>query len=333
MLDSDKCIIITGNGRSGSNWLLDILDANPNTHCRNEPHSINNSPMNYIASLDSPEKANELLPDIWDKSVALSRCRMGERDHRITNPKQYVHPWSQKVGLTSLIRRPKVLRTLKAISPKYKPGEWSMPWWIGDQNELANTIVVLKIINLYPWIISWILTNKPETPVIHIVRYPGGQINSFLDRYANRSDEAEYKQQENHRKNVLKAIVKAYPQYQDVFGDIDSLSWVESIARYWRANNELIFQTGQNLSNYKRVIYEELADDPLRVAKDIYTFCDLPWSQSTEDIIREGLGNSVFGKVDGGPQAVVSKWKAKLPEEYHGLVSEILTDSFMNSWW
>jgi hypothetical protein len=333
MSKTDKCIIITGNGRSGSNWMLDILDASPDTHCRNEPHSIKDSPMNYIASLASPEKAKALLPDIWDESVNLSRCRMGQRDHRITHPKRYVHSWSQKVGLTSFIQRPNFIHMLKTISPKYQSGEWPMPWWIGNQNELANSSVVLKIINLYPWTTSWILKNKLNTPVIHIVRHPGGQINSFLRRYANLCDEAEYERQEIHRKNILNDIAEAHPQYKEVFGDISSLSWVESIAYYWRANNELIFQVGQNLSNYKRVIYEEMANDPLGIAKDIYTFCKLQWSQSIQDNISGGLEESVFGKVHGGPQAVVSKWKTQLPKEYRGLVTEILDGSFMRFWW
>jgi hypothetical protein len=333
MLDSDKCIIVTGNGRSGSNWLLDILDASPDTHCRNEPHSIKDSPMNYIAFLDSPKQVDELLPNIWDESVNRSRCHMGERDHSINNSKDYVYRWSQSFGLTNLIQRKNAIKFLKSVSSKYRQGEWPMPWWIGSQNKLADATVVLKIINLYPWIVSWVLKNKPGTPVIHIVRHPGGQLNSFLRRYVSNCDEAESKHQELRRKSILKAIAMAHPQYKDVFGDIDSLSWVESLACYWRANNELIFQNGQSLSNYKRVIYEDLADDPLGVAKNIYSFCNLQWSQSVEDIIASGLEESVFGKVHGGPQAVVSKWKTQLPEEYHGLITEILAGSFMRSWW
>ena len=33
-----RYVLIAGQGRSGTNWLLQILDLSSQTHCRNEPN-------------------------------------------------------------------------------------------------------------------------------------------------------------------------------------------------------------------------------------------------------------------------------------------------------
>ncbi|MEQ9482329.1 hypothetical protein [Coleofasciculus sp. F4-SAH-05] len=45
-------ILIVGQGRSGTNWLLDLLDLSSETHCRNEGDQLATSPL---AQLPSPK--------------------------------------------------------------------------------------------------------------------------------------------------------------------------------------------------------------------------------------------------------------------------------------
>ena len=41
--------LITGQGRSGTNWLLELFDASSKTFCRNEPDRLEGSPLGLLA--------------------------------------------------------------------------------------------------------------------------------------------------------------------------------------------------------------------------------------------------------------------------------------------
>ena len=137
--------VITGNGRSGTNWLETILDASPLTHCRSEPYGIPTSPFNQVPHV---WKAGKTAPDmerLWDEIVMWSRSRIGQRDHAFTNPKRYVHPLAQMSGITRLIAHSKSRRMIAFMQPSLRQGEWQMPWWIGSQRRLEQAYPVFKI--------------------------------------------------------------------------------------------------------------------------------------------------------------------------------------------
>src|SRR5688500_14093781 len=97
--------IITGNGRSGINWLETILDASLLTHCRSEPYDIPTSPFNRVPQIwkGGRRALDVVLDDEWDNVICWSRNRIGPRDHRLRQPKCYVHPVAHILGLPTLM--------------------------------------------------------------------------------------------------------------------------------------------------------------------------------------------------------------------------------------
>ena len=76
----EDLVLIVGHGRSGTNWLLEMLDLSSRTHCRNEPNVIRDSPLTAIhAELIDPSNDAE-LDEHWDSAVAWAAERQGERD-------------------------------------------------------------------------------------------------------------------------------------------------------------------------------------------------------------------------------------------------------------
>ena len=85
--------LVSGHGRSGTNWLLELLDLSPQTFCRNEPSGILNSPLKQFDYDRFVKRANQCaLAESWDDAVRWTASHVGERDRVITMPKDHMYP-------------------------------------------------------------------------------------------------------------------------------------------------------------------------------------------------------------------------------------------------
>jgi Sulfotransferase family len=321
--------VITGNGRSGTNWLESILDASPLTHCRSEPYDIPTSPFHKIPHV---WKAGKTVPDmdrLWDEVVMWSRNRIGQRDHPIASPKRHVYRLAQASGIARLIAHSKSRRMIAAFQPSLRQGEWQMPWWIGSQRRLEQAYPVFKT-ELDHRMVSWILTHRPQVKILHIVRHPCGRLNSWLSRYVARRNTDDILAV---RKDRLHKIGEADPEWLAKFGDVDALSLVESEVWFWRYLNESVYAAGRGYPAYLRLTYEDLVANPLAHARTVYNFCELPWDAHIETIVTRGLDYSIRGKLPGTPSSVARAWKTRLSPEHIRTVETIVHASPIMEWW
>ncbi|MGB0563223.1 MAG: sulfotransferase [Spirulinaceae cyanobacterium] len=323
--------LIIGHGRSGTNWLMDIFDASPLTFCRSEPNEVKDSPFGAIAPL---WKVGETQPDLdeqWDDLATWMASHIGERDHHFTHPKTYIHPWAQKLGIAYLSSRPrpKTRRKLQKAVPALFPGEWPLPWWLGDAQQLQQAYAIFKI-NQAARVAVWLLKHRPEVPVLHIVRHPGGRLNSWLKRFLAARDTPQIAER-NHQR--LHEVLALSPEWTEPFGNIQEMNIAESEMWFWRYVTEQIHQVGEGRPNYKLLLYENLAFDPIATAQEMYAFCQLPWTTEVEAIVRAGTNKSVWGDLKGGPMATAQAWRKKLQPEEVAAVNKVLTGSLMAGWW
>ena len=325
--------LIIGNGRSGTNWLLTMLDASRQTHCRNEPQEIPTSPYHQLPAPPLDGDAFQKMAVKWDAFVAWTAYRMGERDLKIENPKDHIHPWAQKTGLAYLPVRPKVQQQFRPLVPALQRGEWQMPIWIGSPERLRQATAVLKVNDLKAWTAEWIFQHRPQVPVVHITRHLGGQLNSGIKRFfTHLSPEQKVREQRLHQE-ILQLATKLHPEWSEKLGDIEAMDLIEAVAWVWRYNNEMIYLRGQQATNYLPIVYEDLAQDPLHYARKMYDLCQLPWTPEVERIISQGLDTSVWGKLEKSASSVADAWKQKLAPEYQELTHEVLDGSLMQTWW
>lgn len=330
---AERYALIIGNGRSGTNWLLTMLDASRLTHCRNEPQDIATSPYHKLPEPPFIDSTSAAMDRRWDEFATWTAQRMGERDLPIANPKNHVHRWSQKIGLARLPARPRLQRLLQPIVPVLQQGEWRMPAWVGNQAQLEQALAILKVNDLKAWTAEWLFQQRPQVPIIHITRHPGGQLNSGIKRFfANLSPEQQISELRLHQTR-LRTAVQLHPDWAAKFGNIDSMTLIESVAWFWRYNNEMIYQAGQESENYLAIVYEDLAQDPISYARKMYDFCQLPWTDDVEHIITQGLGTSVWGKLDKSSKSVANTWKKTLTSPHQELAKQVLQGSVMQSWW
>ena len=98
-----RYVLIAGHGRSGTNWLLEILDQSRQTHCRNEPNECPGSAFFEVPTgrIHRPELDAE-LEAVWDQAVARTSTSFGMRDQSIPVDKDHFSRVAQRMGLVRL---------------------------------------------------------------------------------------------------------------------------------------------------------------------------------------------------------------------------------------
>lgn len=314
--------LIVGEGRSGTNWLLDLFDASPQTHCRNEPNIIpDTSPMAKLPLPFVPTPAvDAVLERDWDDAVRWTITHMGWRDPKIVNPKNHLYELGRKLGISRTInQRPRTI--LGKFIPSLRGGEWMLPWWVGSRQRLARAKHVIKLVQIPAWA-TWVLGHRPGCRMIHIVRHPGGFLNSWRTRFLPRLP-LEVTLKSNH--NRLKDIRAQFPEWGEKFGDIEAMSVVESELWYWRYASETIYAAGKDRpANYRLVLYEQVAADPAGVARQIYEFAGVDWDDSIEQRIRA---------VSSKAEALAVAWRSKMSPDDVAAIERVMAGSVMERWW
>lgn len=313
-------ILIVGHGRSGTNWLLRLLDLSPHTHCRNEPNEIADSPLEQLPSAWLKRERQPELEAGWDDAVRWASTRMGERDHRVSGTKGHVHNLSRRLGLPCVVERRKLRSLVGLVLPSLRSSEWLMPSWLGSRRALEQAVPVLKLVQVPGWA-AWVLMNRPRARVFHIVRHPGGFLNSWRNRYLVSRDRDEVATVNRER---LREVIEADPAWATRCGAIDRMSVEESELWYWAYACETIHESGAGSPMYELIIYEKLAADPVDVVKLVYGLCGLSWNDAIEVLTR---------KRTAGSKDIAHAWHHNLSAECRDSAARILQGSMMQDWW
>jgi hypothetical protein len=228
-----------------------------------------------------------------------------------------------------LMTHPVIRRAIGVIQPSLRNSEWPMPWWVGSQLKLEEAYAVFKI-NLDRRIAGWLLANRPQARILHIVRHPCGRLNSWLNRFlAGRDSERVLA----FRKERLRKIGEGEPAWKEKFGSIGKMGLVETEVWFWRYVNESVHAVAKNSRAYLPVVYEKLAEDPLSNARKAFEFCGLPWDAHVEAFVDERRSEAVGKKISGTSASIARSWKTTLPMEYIRTVESIVQDSPIMRWW
>jgi hypothetical protein len=136
-----------------------------------------------------------------------------------------------------------------------------------------------------------------------------------------------------HRRSRLTKIAGAEPAWKERFKDIDKMNLVEAEVWFWRYVNESIHDVGSDHPAYLKVLYEELASDPVKNARDIYDFCGIPWNRNDglETTLHAGQANRPTQK--GISSSLKTGWRTSLSIDDIRTVERVLHDSPMLGWW
>lgn len=251
----------------------------------------------------------------WDDAVRRAATRMGVYDLRFEARKSFTRGWSHALGLQRLLHRRGTRRVLGLSGD-----DWPMPWWIGNRRRLSRAHVVLKVINATDATV-YLLGNRPEIPIVHLLRHPGGMLNSWLNRFAPRRDDQQLLQ---NQRNILKRLVLEAPGRQDLIDSPDTMPLWEAKLWSWRFAQERAIEVGAAHSAYACVIYEDLVRDTTATLQEAYRHLGLEWSAQLE----EGVA-----RLTQGSGEIAAKWRDRLTDDQQQCVARVLNETPLAELW
>jgi hypothetical protein len=319
--------IITGTGRSGTSWLLDIFDVSPQTHCRNEPHGLPGTELNRFPSVwrSDTKGSVELYREHWDVVAGGAARRFGARDHNVRFPKPYLYPWTNHLGVARILTGARARAAASIVDRRLAGSEWDLPWWIGSGRRLEESLAVLKMIVDAP-LLSWLVTERPQVPVVHIVRHPGGRMHSWLTRLVEPMNQT---QRQELRANIIRRIQRVQsfdPRWRTLIPEPASLPLFDLEVWFWRYVNESLLEAGRARKSYRLVRFEQLASNPVGESELLYAHLGLDWNNRVADRIIADTSRSVFGDVRDS-RAVADAWRRKLDPDHVEAIHRILSGS------
>ena len=132
------------------------------------------------------------------------------------------------------------------------------------------------------------MNERPDTKVIHLIRYPLGYAKSLYKRLYKNQDATHF--HEANRLNLITRLKKAQSIGLDFplkKSELEFLSELEIIVWNWAIGNQIIYQQGKINDRQTFIItYEQLLINPVETVKSIYDYCELPWSIEIENAIN-----------------------------------------------
>jgi len=326
--DAPSYALLLGQGRSGTNHLLTLLDQSPRTHCRNEPDQVEGAALGRFRGarffLDDGGRA--LLEREWDDAVAEAARCMGPRDHVAPDGKDWLSALGRRAGFPWLRLRYLVAPRLGRAGKPMDGRELRFPTWMARRGALEEALHVFKL-NAASGLAEFVLERRPEARAVHIVRHPGGFAKSWLKRWVRGEGHQERgrgNQDELRDEERLRELARRDERWARLMGDIERMSALEAELWWWRYCNERIHELGSENPAYRLVVFEDLAARPVDLVREVYAFCDLPLDAVVEARVRA---------LSRPSEGIAQAWRTDLDPEQRGTVERVLDGSPMAAWW
>ncbi len=315
--------LLVGQGRSGTNFLLALLDRSPRTHCRNEPDQLAGSALAALGEFRFFVDDLPRLAALYDARFREAALCVGPRDHHARVEKDWLRPGLGGPGYFYLRQRYLLLERVLRRRHPMDGRELRYPSWMVERDRLERSLHVFKL-NAAVGLAGWALEHRPEARVLHLVRHPGGFLRSWLERWVRREDERERERSTRAGVERLRGLARREPRWAALLGDVDALGRAEGELWWWRWVNEALHEAGRGRRGYRLVLYEELSARAVEVGRAVFGCCSLPWDRELEQRVL-GLAR--------GSEAIARAWKDELEPESVALVERVLDGSPMAGWW
>ena len=311
---------IFGSSRSGTTWLGAIVDSHPEILYRFEPfHRL--------------QKTQSLIKEIYD--LTRSDNFSAQDVPRIYNCLLPAYPESEKPPFFS-----------KNFSTRLSFGK-SFLWPLARKNALGDHLfrylytpkgkpmLVFKEVD-YPDMVVKFLT-ETDIPIVYIIRHPCAVVSSIM-----RGQENSVMPMPEKRLMVLKRVMtKHEPKLAEMYGDkLDKLTISEQEALYWLVEIGRALRACQKSPNGSIVIYEELTERPLEVAREVFQHFNLTMPEESVAFIEESTQKSLTSAIKRGevnmnqyftvfrdPKIARDRWKEEMSPEDRTRVMQIVKDS------
>ncbi len=332
----ESLVFILGSQRSGTTWLANIFDTNPETLLFMEPFApaygifpefpgascFLESPSPYLDHLLRVEMPTRLLRY---KSLLFRRSMIDPAWFRlerwiartVTSRSRLVPNRLRKYTLKFELLN---LNRMEDSYPLY-PKTIQPPFWVIKELRFSGKIPILR-------------HSFPQAYFIVIVRHPCATVHSIMNWF-ERGGLGELRRDIETYLEKMEVQAASKP-YKNLIARCRNGSLAHKIALYWRISYETMFRQLETYSSFQFVVYEQLALQPKEMAVQIFRQMGIPWSYS----IDEYLSYSTKAQPqDAGPVTTVREsatyyrsWMEEIPESRQQAVFDITRDSFLMSY-
>lgn len=291
-------ILVFGAPRSGTSWLAKIFDSHPDVLYRHEPDSERKHPG--IPFLCSDERALELLPEAGPYLRSLVGVRSLKSAGSLPAfPKAYC------TGACAAMRRAWIYGA-RAVEKVVGKRSWiTVPDFSGaaersDVRFVMKSVDSMGRLNLFARAV-------PEAKIVVVLRHPCGQVDSVM-----RGLKSGYLAQAAILAMARMEQAKRRGLSEDSFR---SMTLEQQLAWNWGLLNEKGLEDTEGHANVLVVRYEDLCVDPVGVARRMFEFTGLSWSEATErflDVSSTYRGSERYFQVVRNSRRAAEKWREQL---------------------
>ncbi|MEM6388206.1 MAG: sulfotransferase [Pseudomonadota bacterium] len=288
--DTTPYTILSGQGRSGSNRLLDVLDASRHTACRNEVKLIAASQFHSIGAALFAQDLDEARRARLHAVIADAPYRRSQRDRLSQTDKAYLTGLGR--AAQAAFEKKRLRKMLAGVGLLEGHGEWRIPRLMAAPDAIARAHLVLKFNSCPAWTEALALADK-HCRVVHNIREPRGFLKSWYNRFIlSGIGAASF---EKHFDDVPRILAHFGRDDAERLRAASEENLVEVELWRWRYINERLMALEAHPGQYMRVTYDEIQADTVEVARKIFAFSELPFEQAEQD--RAGaLKNVLFQK-------------------------------------
>jgi len=312
---------IIGAPRSGTTWLGKIFDSNPRVLYRHEPDLgvVETQIPILISDLTcfGREQVEFYVQRLIDARTLKSAGSLP------VFSKDFDRPFGRLLRIALIGAMMAARTSLRLSSSKV-----AMPWEFVDLGGAIRPHFVIKSISALGRA-GLLAEALPDARVILLLRNPFAQIASRLVGIAQRRFETTGFQ------GTLLATRQA-AELGVTANLIEHSSLVEKLTWEWVILNRKAIDDVRNHSNVKIVIYRDLVNDPVPMARDIHAFCGLGWHPATAAFIQRSInfrGPDMYFHVYKDAKRSLEKWRSALEPTDRARISAIVRRSGLGAFW
>lgn len=312
-------ILIFGAPRSGTSWLGKIFDSHPNTLYRAEPDKeLRSAEIPYLCT-------DQDIATYCEATARYAESLMAVHNSNVAGsppfPRKAFHSDVQYAVRTAVIYGAKSLGRLPGVGGAF--GNLNVPDF-ADFRRSGDVQVVMKSVGSLGRL-GLFLAALPAAKVILIIRHPCGHVASVI---------AGQKSRNLSQNAALAGLGETAPARERGLDQstLNGLPHVEQLAWRWLILNELALRQSDGNDNVTVLKYEDLCAEPEPMARRLFEFTGLPWSDQTAGFVAESTasrnesGKGYFS-VNRDPLISAMKWKTQMEPDDIATVRRVVDNS------
>lgn len=301
MSDQTQELLVVGMPRSGSTWLGKIFDSHPDTVYRHEPDSHSRIAGVPLLPLSEPESNHE------ERMRQYVATIVGNRASKVCAkspmfPKTYLSSSRQlaiRAGMIASRIADRLGISIPVAGVPQSVPEGSLLVW--------KSIESIARLPLYHRALR-------SARSIHLIRHPCGYIASVQRGELARKFEDHSRSSEDYGIFGMLLETKLAKKRSLSLDYLKSLDQEERLAWRWVLFNDIALGVSSETPHCMTVRYEDLCDEPVAIARQLFEFAKLEWSAQTEAFLTSSTTQTEKGyySVFKHPAVAANKWREEL---------------------